>query len=112
MKKSKLILAVIMIIFLFTACGKTQKMPVLLPDRADIISIGVSDGEKSAVSPNTEKEATEFIDAFYAVLADMETTNKESVTDVPTNKDYIMINLNCDDKGTTLFYYKKMEQNM
>ena len=107
MRKSKLILAIIMITFLFTACGKTQKPPVFLPDRADIISIGVSDGEKSAVSPNTEKEATEFIDAFYAVLADMETTNKESVTDAPANKDYIMINLNCDDKGTTLFYYKE-----
>ncbi|MBD5451905.1 MAG: DUF5301 domain-containing protein [Lachnospiraceae bacterium] len=107
MKKRKLILAVIMITFLFAACGKTQKMPVLLPDRADIISIGVTDGEKSAVSPNTEKEATEFIDAFYAILVDMETTNKESVTDAPTNKDYIMINLNCDDKGTTLFYYKE-----
>ena len=107
MKKRKLILAVIMITFLFVACGKTEKIPVLLPDRADIISIGVTDGEKSAVSPNTEKEATEFIDAFYAILADMETTNKESVTDAPTNKDYIMINLNCDDKGTTLFYYKE-----
>lgn len=60
----------------------------------------------AAFSPNTEGEATAFIDAFYAILSDMEISNKESVTDAPVNQDYIEISLNCDDKVTTLFYYK------
>lgn len=87
------------------ACGK-QGNPIVLPDREEIISIGVSDGEKTGFSPNTEGEADAFISEFLSILMDMETTNKESVTDAPTNKDYITINLNCDDKTTTLFYYK------
>ena len=87
------------------ACGKKGN-PIILPDREDIISIGVSDGEKYAMSPNTEEEADAFISEFLSILMDVEVTNKESVTDVPANKDYITISLNCDDKVTTLFYYK------
>lgn len=105
MKKVITMIAVLLIMVVFTACGKT-KNPVFLPEREDIISIGVSDGEKAAFSPNTEGEATAFIDAFYAILSDMEISNKESVTDAPVNQDYIEISLNCDDKVTTLFYYK------
>lgn len=86
------------------ACGK-QGNPIVLPDREDIISIGVSDGEKYGFSPNTEEEADAFIDEFLAVLMDMHITDKQSVTDVPTDKDYITISLNCDDETTTLFYY-------
>lgn len=97
--------AVLLMMVVFTACGKT-KNPVFLPEREDIISISVSDGEKVAFSPNTEGEATAFIDAFYAILSDMKISNKESVTDAPVNQDYIEISLNCDDKVTTLFYYK------
>lgn len=48
------------------ACGrKEQGNPIRLPAREDIVSIGVSDGDKYAISPNTEGEATEFIDEFY-----------------------------------------------
>ena len=37
---------------------------------------------------------------------DMETTNHQSINDVPVNKDFITININCDGvAGTTLFYY-------
>ena len=40
------------------------------------------------------------------IRMDMETTNKESINDVPVNKDSITININCDGvAGTTLFYY-------
>lgn len=87
------------------ACGKKGN-PIILPEKADIISIGVSDGEKYAMSPNTEGEADAFISEFLSILMDMEVTNKESVTDAPSNKDYITISINCDDKVTTLFYYK------
>lgn len=87
------------------ACGKKGN-PIILPDREDIISIGVSDGEKYAMSPNTEEEADAFISEFLSILMDMEVTNKESITDAPVNVEYIEISLNCDDKNTTLFYYK------
>ncbi len=97
--------AIIFMAFLFTACGK-QGNPIVLPDREEIISISVSDGEKSGFSPNTEEEAEEFISEFFSLLTDMEITNKESITDAPANQDYITIGLNCDDKTTTLFYYK------
>lgn len=89
------------------ACGKKEQgNPIRLPAREDIVSIGVSNGDKYAMSPNTETEATEFIDEFLSMLMDMETTNKESINDVPVNKDSITININCDGvAGTTLFYY-------
>ena len=89
------------------ACGKKEQgNPIRLPAREDIVSIGVSNGDKYTMSPNTETEATEFIDEFLSMLMDMETTNKESINDVPVNKDSITININCDGvAGTTLFYY-------
>ena len=95
----------IIISTMLCACGKKGN-PIILPDREDIISIGVSDGENYAMSPNTEKEADAFIGEFLSVLMDMEVTNKESITDAPVNVEYIEISLNCDDKNTTLFYYK------
>ena len=59
------------------ACGrKEQGNPIRLPAREDIVSIGVSDGDKYAMSPNTEGEATEFIDEFLSMLMDMETTSR------------------------------------
>ena len=89
------------------ACGKEEQgNPIILPAREDIVSIGVSDGDKYAMSPNTEAEAAEFIDEFLFMLMDMETTSRQSVNDVPVNKDLITININCDGvAGTTLFYY-------
>lgn len=92
------------------ACGKQkQGNPIVLPNKEEIISIGVSEGEKSGFSPNTEGEADAFISEFLGILMDMEVTNKESITDVPSNKDYITIYLNCEDKTTTLFYYKEKD---
>ena len=89
------------------ACEKEEQgNPIRLPAREDIVSIGVSDGDKYARSPNTEVEATEFIDEFLFMLMDMETTSQQSVNDVPVSKDFITININCDGvAGTTLFYY-------
>ena len=89
------------------ACEKEEQgNPIRLPAREDIVSIGVSDGDKYAMSPDTEVEATEFIDEFLSMLMDMETTSQQSVNDVPVNKDFITININCDGvAGTTLFYY-------
>ncbi len=91
--------------FMLCACGKKEQgNPIRLPAREDIVSIGVSDGDKYAMSPNTEVEATEFIDEFLSMLMDMETTSQQSVNDVPVNKDSITININCDGvAGTTLF---------
>ena len=64
------------------ACGrKEQGNPIRLPAREDIVSIGVSDGDKYAMSPNTEGEATEFIDEFLSMLMDMETTSQQSIND-------------------------------
>lgn len=88
------------------ACGK-QGNPIVLPNREDIVSIGVSDGEKSGYSPNTEGEADAFISEFLGILVDMETTNKESITESPANKDYITINIYCDDKTMTIYYYQE-----
>ena len=89
------------------ACGKEEQgNPIRLPAREDVVSIGVSDGDKYAMSPNTEVEATELIDEFLSMLMDMEITSQQSVNDVPVNKDFITININCDGvAGTTLFYY-------
>ena len=54
------------------ACGrKEQGNPIRLPAREDIVSIGVSDGDKYAISPNTEGEATEFIDEFLSMLMEV-----------------------------------------
>ncbi len=105
MEKCKVILVAVLMICIFAACGKTTN-PVYLPEQEDIISIGVSDGEKTAFSPNTEEEATAYIDALYAILSDMKLSNRESITDTPVNQDYITISLNCADNTTTLFYYK------
>lgn len=92
------------------ACGKKEQgNPIVLPNKEEIISISVSDGEKFGFSPNTEGEADAFISEFLGILMDMEVTDKESITDVPSNKDHITINLNCDDKTTTLFYYKEKD---
>lgn len=95
----------IIISTMLCACGKKGN-PIILPDREDIISIGVSDGEKYAMLSNTEEEADALISEFFCILMDMEVTNKESITDAPVNVKYIEISLNCDDKNTTLFYYK------
>ena len=66
----------------------------------------LSDGDKYAISPNTEGEATEFIDEFLSMLMDMETTSQQSINDAPVNKDTVTINIKCDGKaGTILFYY-------
>ncbi len=89
------------------ACGKKEQgNPIRLPAKEDIVSIGISDNDKYAMSPNTEAEAAEFIDEFLSILMDMEITNQQSNNDVPVNKDFITININCDEvAGTTLFYY-------
>ncbi len=89
------------------ACGKKEQgNPVRLPAEEDIVSVGVSDGEKYAVSPDSEAEAAEFIGEFLSILKDMEITGRESINDVPVNKDFITIHINCDGvAGTTLFYY-------
>ncbi|MCM1124579.1 MAG: DUF5301 domain-containing protein, partial [Eubacterium sp.] len=87
------------------ACGKQGK-PIVLPDREEIISIGVFDGENVGYSPNVEGEADEFIDEFLGILMDMEVTDKEPVNETTVNADYIEISLNCDDKNIILFYYK------
>ena len=97
--------AIIFMIFLLTACGKPGR-PIVLPAREEVISISVSDGERTGYSPDVKGEADEFISDFFNILADMEITNKESITDAPANVDYITIDLNCEDKTTTLFYYK------
>ena len=78
---------------------KNRGNPIRLPAREDIVSIGVSDGDKYAISPNTEGEATEFIDEFLSMLMDMETTSQQSINDAPVNKDSITININCDGGG-------------
>ena len=49
-----MLIAIMMLVF--TACGK-QGNPIVLPDREEIISIDVSDEEKSGFSPNAEGEA-------------------------------------------------------
>lgn len=69
------------------ACEKEEQgNPIRLPAREDIVSIGVSDGDKYARSPNTEVEATEFIDEFLFMLMDMETTSQQSVNE-PSRKE-------------------------
>lgn len=103
--------AIIFMIFLLTACGKPGR-PIVLPAREEVISISVSDGERTGYSPDAKGEADEFISDFFNVLADMEITNKESITDAPANVDYITIDLNCEDKTTTLFKAKIKAQNM
>lgn len=88
------------------ACGK-QGNPIRLPDKEDVISISVSDGEKRAMFPVEEGESAASVGEILSILLDMEVTNKESINDVPVNKDSITINLNCsDNSGTTLFYYE------
>lgn len=96
-----------LVLIMLCACGKEdQGNPVRLPAREDIVSIGVSDGDKYAMSPNTEAEAAEFMDEFLSMLMDMEITSRQSVNDVPVGKDFITININCDGvAGTTLFCY-------
>lgn len=107
MKKIILIMLITSVTSVFTACQSTSAAnPIMLPDREDIISIGVTDGDKVAYSPNTEEEASAFIDEFYAILTNMESTRKASINDAPVNEDYISISLNCEDTTSTIFYYK------
>lgn len=94
------------IVLTLCACGKPGN-PIVLPQKGEIVSISVSDGEKTGFSSYMEDEEEAFISEFMCILMDMETTNKESINDEPTNKDYITINLHCEDKTTTLFYYKE-----
>ena len=60
---------------------------------------------KYAMSPNTEGEATEFIDEFFIYVMDMETTSQQSINDAPVNKRFYYDQYrNCDRAaGTTLF---------
>lgn len=72
------------------ACGKEEQgNPIRLPAREDIVSIGVSDDGKYAMSPNTEVEATEFIDdntplmvTFQALVIE---TNEDSIIVKPAD---------------------------
>lgn len=106
MKKYLKTAGIVLLTFLLTACG-TSGNPIILPDRAEVVSIEVSDGEKSVSLFNSEEESAAFIDAFYTVLADMKTTGRKSVNDMSTNQDcYIVIHINGADQVTTLFYYK------
>lgn len=104
-KKYKKAAVIALFIFLLTACGKPGR-PIMLPDREEVISISVSDGERTGYSPDAGEEADEFISDFLDALTNMEITNKESITDAPPNVDYITIGLKCRDKTTTLFYYE------
>lgn len=102
MKRYKGIILIAIMLFVLTACGNARTgNPIKLPGSGDIISIGVYDGTVSAVSIDES-----FIDEFLGILMDMEITNKQSVNDTPENKDYITISLNCDDRVSTIFYYK------
>ena len=50
-----------LISIMLCACGKKEQgNPIGLPAKEDVASLDVSDGDKYAVSPNTEDEATEF----------------------------------------------------
>lgn len=107
MKKYIIIMLTLIVPYIFTACQNTSTAnSIILPDREEIISISVSDGNQLAFSPNTE-EAGPFIDEFYSILMDMETTRKASVNDTPKSEDYISIHLNCENTTSTIFYYKK-----
>ena len=48
------------------ACGKKEQgNPVRLPAEEDIVSVGVSDGDKYAVSPDSEAELQNLLANFY-----------------------------------------------
>lgn len=101
MKKIKTILAALLVLCAVTACGK-KGGPIILPDTADITSIEISDENTSVISIDQS-----FIEEFMPLLADMEITNKRSSNDAPSVDDYISIDLHCDDRTSTIFYYKK-----
>lgn len=102
MKRYKAIILTAIMLFILTACGNARTgNPIILPDSEDIISIGIYDGTVSAVSIDES-----FIGEFLKILMNMEITDKQSVNDAPKNKDYITISLNCDDRVSTIFYYK------
>lgn len=101
MKKFKTILLIILVLGMTTACGKKGE-PIILPDTADITSIEIQSGDISMISIDQA-----FVDEFMPLLQNMEITNKRSTRDAPAVDDYILINLNCDDQTTTIFYYEK-----
>lgn len=94
----------LMIVVLFSACALNRKAdPIILPEAGDLTSISVVSGDMIAAS-----EDKQWIAEFMTLLADMESTNKWSINDAPTVKEYIMINLNCCD-GTikAVFFYEE-----
>ena len=104
--KKRIILPVIGLIaaVLLSACGaKKTAPPILLPEPEDVTSISVERGGVTAGS-----EEAEWISEVLSLLADMEATDKPTISDAPKAEDYITINLHCaDGTGKTVFFYEE-----
>lgn len=101
MRKYKIILSVLLVFAMITACGKKGD-PVILPDTSDVTSIELRNGSTSAISIDPD-----YIENFMGLLSDMEITNQESINDAPSVDDYISIRIHCDDQTSEVFFYQK-----
>ena len=101
MRKYKIILSVLLVLAMITACGKKGD-PVILPDTSDVTSIELRSGSTSAISIDPD-----YIENFMGLLSDMEITNQESINDAPSVDDYLSIRIHCDDQTSEVFFYQK-----
>lgn len=81
-------------------CGK-QAEPIVLPDVDEIESVNITTLDSSEISYFDE----EWIEHFVGILTKAKATFKESVQDAPNVESYGKVDISCNDKVSTIFYY-------
>lgn len=96
-------LIVIPAIFL-SACSANKDSPLLLPSRADVISVSMSCDEKE--EKITDKEA---IDKLLSDLSTVSMKSKESYNDAPNADNYIKISFEVSDgqSGSVIYIFEE-----
>lgn len=105
MKKAFILTMTLLISLSLFACGK-KATPIILPTADEVVSISVVSGDITAACTDEE-----WIGETMSILMDMESTTKESVNDVPSVDNYVVINFNCsDDTVKSIYFYENKGQ--
>lgn len=97
--RTYVLLTVLCLCIVLTACGKAD--PITVPATDDIVSITVINGEESITYDDTE-----WISQVISGINDAKPTTKQSVQDVPQVDNYIQIGIKLDKGTTILFLYQ------
>ena len=100
MKKLIALVLALVCVFGLIGCGK-QTEPIVLPAVDEIDSINITTFDNSEITYSDK----ELIEQFIGILANTETTTKESVQDIPNVENYGKVDISYNNKIATIFYY-------